>query len=104
MLGISLVDNDNEDNKFKEKFENLIEDIREKPIGFKISFLLGFISFFVIVILLVSLIFFGIFYITAFAWNNSFVTIFNLPIISWVNVAFGYFFTFIIYKMLRTMW
>lgn len=103
MFGISLEPN-NENNEFKEKVDSLLEDIKEKPNGFKISFLLGFTFFLFIIILLSSFIFFGFFYFIAFAWNNSFVHIFDLPVLTWVNVAFGYFFTFIIYKMIKEMW
>jgi len=107
MFGISIESNNNDKNNdevFKEKVSSLYEELKTNPSGFKISFVFGFFLFFFLAFGLLSLILFGIFYLSAFAWNNSFVHIFDLPVMSWLNMAFGYIFVYIVYRMLRTMW
>lgn len=98
MFGISLQqDNDNEDNELSEAINVISKSTKND--GAK--FIIGFLFLLVFFLFILCLLFFGIFSLSAFAWNSSFAVLFNLPILSWINIAFGYTFIYVIYRMIK---
>lgn len=99
MFGIFIQQDNN--NDFENKIKSLFDEFNKKDNKYKAGFIMGFLLFFLFLFMILFIFMFSVFYFSAFAWNNSFVPIFNLPTLSWVNVAFGYLFTFVFYKLIK---
>tara|TARA_S200002703_G_scaffold30556_1_gene26526 strand:+ start:500 stop:817 length:318 start_codon:yes stop_codon:yes gene_type:complete len=102
MFGISLQkDNDNEDSELSEAINVISNRISKSTKNDGVKFIIGFLFLLIFFLFILCLLFFGLFSLSAFAWNSSFAVFFNLPVLSWINIAFGYTFIYVIYRMIK---
>lgn len=100
MFGITFQTDDYYKNK-ENSLDKISKEVENKSGLFKIIFFISLISIIVFFIGILSLMFFGFFYFLSFAWNNSFSLFFDLPTMNWLNLAFGYIFIHIFYKIIK---